>query len=76
MSKGNEWFFRTEATQLLTELSLKHGDDAIILYNLSVLLAENAKFSAATRAVKSAMATSSGSFDPAWGLYALILSAK
>ena len=60
----------------MTELSLRHEEDATILYNLSVLLAENAKYSAATKAIKSAMACSSGSFDPAWALYALILSAK
>ena len=67
---------RTEATDILMELSERHKDDAIIMYNLAVLLAENAKYSAATKAVKSAMANSSGSFDPAWALYALILSAK
>lgn len=76
LNKKTNVVFRTEAIDLLTELTTRHEDDSTILYNMSVLLAENAKYSTATRTIKAAMANCSGSFDPAWALYALILSAK
>lgn len=61
---------------MLLELSQVHKEDSLVLYNLAVLYAESGKYSFATRAVKASMAGASGSLDPAWALYSLLLSAN